>query len=113
MGNRIYIYGMSKEQNQTPPAAGSAAITIPVRTRTRSPAYPSIPLREALQQAEKIWTAQHKHAAHVDAVVTTMGFNKQTGDSLRAVSALSQYGLTKETGGGDSRNIALSDLALD
>lgn len=42
-----------------------------------------------------------------------MGFKKKTGPALRAVAALSQYGLTKETGSGDSRNIGLSDLALD
>jgi hypothetical protein len=86
---------------------------ITARSRTRSPNYPSMDLKTALDQTAKIWTAQHKHLANVDALLTTLGYSKKTGPAMRAVSALSQYGLTKETGAGDSRNIGLSELALD
>ena len=83
------------------------------RTRTRSPNYPSMPLTSALELAKKMWDAQHKHAAHIDSVLSLLGFTSMTGPAGRAVGALAQYGLTKENGAGENRTVALSDLALD
>src|SRR5207247_104530 len=57
-------------------------------------------------------SAQQKHSAHIETVLNTIGYSKKTGPSLRAISALSQYGLTRETGSADSRVIGLSDLAI-
>src|SRR6266705_3258942 len=88
-------------------------IVVTARRRTRSPAYPLFSLRQAADLAEKLWKAQGKHPAHVDSVVQTLGYTKQTGASLRAVAALGQFGLTKESGAHENRNIALSDLGLD
>src|SRR5689334_18163203 len=86
---------------------------VTARTRTRSPAYPLFSLRMAGDMAEKIWKAQGKHPANIDSVVKTLGYAKATGASLRAVAALSQFGLTKESGSHEHRSVALSDLGLD
>ncbi len=80
---------------------------------TRSPGYPSLSLRVALEKVQAIWNAQQKHSAHMEAVMTTIGYSKKTGPSLRAVSALHQFGLTRETGSVDSRMIGLSDAAIN
>jgi hypothetical protein len=66
-----------------------------------------------MEKAQAIWNAQQKHAAHIESVINTIGYSKATGPSLRAIAALAQYGLTKESGTGDSRTIALSDLAIN
>src|SRR6266567_279497 len=94
------------------PATPSATVP-PKSPRTRSPAYPSMSLRTALEKAQLIWNAQQKHPAHIETVINTIGYTKKTGPSLRAISALNQYGLTKETGSVDSRVIGLSDLAIN
>jgi hypothetical protein len=70
-------------------------------------------LRTALEKAQLVWNAQQKHPAHIETVINTIGYTKKTGPSLRAISALNQYGLTKETGSVDSRVIGLSDLAIN
>ena len=70
-------------------------------------------LRSALEKAQLIWKAQQKHPAHIETVINTIGYTKKTGPSLRAISALDQYGLTTETGRVDSRVIGLSDLAIN
>lgn len=70
-------------------------------------------LRTALEKAQLIWNAQQKHPAHIETVMHTIGYKKKTGPSLRAISALNQYGLTKETGSVDKRVIGLSDLAIN
>jgi hypothetical protein len=70
-------------------------------------------LRTALEKAQSIWNAQQKHSAHIEAVLTTIGYSKKTGPALRAIAALNQFGLTRETGSVDSRMVALSELAIN
>ena len=66
-----------------------------------------------MEKAQAIWNAQQKHSAHIETVMHTIGYKKKTGPSLRAISALNQYGLTKETGSADKRVIGLSESAIN
>ncbi|WP_254507838.1 hypothetical protein [Anatilimnocola floriformis] len=86
------------------------------KQRLRSPAYPSINLQEAIEKASVIYRHEKRHAVPVDVVVCEH-FGYETAASsggLRAVAALKQFGLlVEEDGGTESRQVRLSNLALD
>ncbi len=86
--------------------------TTPAKTRTRSPAYPVIPLGQAVELARKMWDSQRKHEAHIDSTLKALGYARH-GASLRIIAALGHYGLTEESGAGDQRKIRLSERAQD
>jgi hypothetical protein len=90
----------------------SSDIDKSINRRARSPAYPVISLRQALESARKVWDAQRKADAHIDSTLGAMGLAKH-GASLRLIAALGHYGLIEETGSGESRRIRLSALAQD
>jgi hypothetical protein len=85
---------------------------VPVK-RTRSPAYPAYSLPNAIDLARKLWNAQRKHEAHIDAALKALGYNSRNGAALRAIAALNHYGLIEEIGTGDDRKIKLSEGAQD
>ncbi len=84
----------------------------PTKPRGRSPAYPSMSLGDAIEKARILYNEANRHEIHLDAAIVKMGYSKRTGPSLRAVAALSQYGLITESGTKDDRKIRLSDRAL-
>jgi hypothetical protein len=84
-----------------------------VKRRTRSPAYPSFGLEEAIRKADILYEEEDRHQFPVDSMahhwetkVTSSGF-------LQAISALKQFGLLTDQGTGSSRRLRLSELALD
>ena len=79
----------------------------------RSPAYPVFSLKEGVAKTKRLWDAQKKHEAHIDSAIEVMGYSKKTGPSMRAISALIQYGLIVETGSKSDRRLKISDLAQD
>lgn len=82
------------------------------KPRGRSPAYPSMSLGDAIEKARILYKEANRHEIHLDAAIVKMGYSKRTGPSLRAVAALSQYGLITESGANNDRKIKLSDRAL-
>ena len=82
------------------------------KKRMRSPAYPVIPLGEALECVQKMWDSQRKHEAHIDSALKAIGYARH-GASLRIIAALNHYGLTEETGSKDDRKIRISEVAQD
>lgn len=83
-----------------------------IKRRARSPAYPAISLRQALELVRKVWEAQRKAEAHIDSTLHAMGYAKH-GASLRMIAALGHYGLIDESGSADSRKIRVSEIAQD
>src|SRR2546427_9092783 len=72
----------------------------PKKARTRSPGYPSIPLRTAIEKAVAIYAHEKKNPAHMDALAADLGLNAKSSSFLLAVSALKKYGLLEEVEGG-------------
>ena len=66
--------------------------------RVRSPNYPSISLRVAIDQLGKLGETIHTHSAPRDLVLSGMGFSGAHGTSLGALSALQKYGLLEREG---------------
>lgn len=76
--------------------------------RTRSPNYPSMSLREAVQKAGEIYRSQHTHGAPREVVAQSMGYNSLNGASATAISALMKFGLLD----GRGEDIKISALAM-
>src|SRR5690349_12858194 len=66
--------------------------------RVRSPNYPALSLREAIEKIHLVYRAQHTHGAPREVVVKGMGYTGLNGASSTAVSALSKYGLLTREG---------------
>jgi hypothetical protein len=81
--------------------------------RTRSPMYPFISLRKALERARDFYKAQHQHATPITAAVGVWEFAAKSSGGLQTVSALKQFGLmTESEDDTDARKVQLTDSAL-
>ncbi|MBS9719197.1 hypothetical protein JYU29_00680 [Tianweitania sp. BSSL-BM11] len=68
--------------------------------KMRSPRYPTIGLREALDKVRFVYDADHRNKIPKALVAQHMGYNGLNGKSLGVISAVSKYGLLD--GGRDS-----------
>src|SRR5690242_18308000 len=82
------------------------------KQRTRSPAYPSISLKEALPKASIIWNKALRHYVGVDDCVKFWGLDPNSGVGHSALSALKKYGLLEEQGRTNTREVKLTEFAI-
>ena len=82
------------------------------RNRTRSPAYPYIPLPAALEKAAVLWQVEGRHAAAVNVAMQHWGYKEESSTGYSCVAALKKFGLVDHEGMGDNRQVRLSGLAL-
>jgi len=78
----------------------------------RSPAYPFISLRKALDRAREFYARQKQHPAPTSAAVGTWNFREKSSGGLQTISALKQFGLMMENESGSTRYVKLTDDAL-
>ncbi len=76
--------------------------------RSRSPEYPAIGLKEALEKARRVYDKDHTNKISKQVMAAHMGYKSLNGNSLTILSALSKFGLIE--GRGDETQV--SDLAL-
>lgn len=82
------------------------------RSRTRSPAYPYIPLPAALEKAAVLWQVEGRHPAAVNVAMQHWGYKEDSSTGYSCVAALKKFGLVDHDGMGESRQVRLSGLAL-
>ncbi len=82
------------------------------RNRTRSPAYPYIPLPSALEKAAVLWQVEGRHPAAVNVAMQHWGYKEDSSTGYSCVAALKKFGLVDHEGMGDTRQVRLSGLAL-
>lgn len=82
------------------------------KPRPRSPEFPYISLREAITRVEQLFKAYTRHAARIKNLAQVWNFSAGSSSLLRNVAALKSYGLIDETGSGEERKIAISDLGM-
>lgn len=70
-----------------------------VKVKHRSPNYPAISLREAIERGRKIYKAENRAGCFRDQALRHMGYTSANGMSLTALSSLKKYGLFEEKGG--------------
>jgi len=66
--------------------------------KKRSPNYPSLTLREALDRGRKIYDSEHMHPAAKEVMLKDMGFAGANGASLTVFGALRAYGIVQQHG---------------
>lgn len=81
-------------------------------TRVRSPAYPSISLKEAVKKAENYYKKEGRNEAYLSVALTHWGYSATSGNGLKLVAALSSFGLVDVSGSGKNRKLKLSAAAL-
>lgn len=80
--------------------------------KERSPSFPFIPLRKAIERAQAMQAAHRKNPARPAVVGETWGYSPSSSGLVQTAAALKAYGLLEDVGRGGDRRIQLSDLAL-
>jgi hypothetical protein len=78
----------------------------------RSPAFPVIDLKKALERAEQFRLAEGKHSVPSASAKKAWNLGDDTVAGRRTIAALGYYGLFEYEGAGDNRKVRLSDNAL-
>jgi len=97
---------MSDEAENTAPA------TPPKRRQGRSPAYPFIALKSALDQARALYDAEGRYSAPLPPAFAAWGYGAKSSGGRQTVAALRYFGLIDVEGEGDNRKVKVSDDAL-
>lgn len=69
------------------------------RPRHRSPNYPAIGLPEAIDRVRRLYDADKRAGAPIDAALRHIGFTSRHGKALALISALRKFGLVEDSGG--------------
>jgi hypothetical protein len=69
------------------------------KSRQRSPNYPAIGLRAAIEKVRLLYDADKRAGAPIDAALKHMGFSKRHGQAMGVLSALKKFGLVEESSG--------------
>lgn len=78
--------------------------------RTRSPNYPRIGLRDAIERIEKLYKKERTHTTTREAIAEGLGYTSLNGSSMGLISTLRQYGLLVEES--DGLRVSQSAVAL-
>jgi hypothetical protein len=79
-------------------------------SRMRSPSYPSVPLKQAIDLVSKIHRSCRSNVITRENAVHEMGYSGLTGRSMKVLSALLQFGLLEKAGTGD---VKVTQRAVD
>lgn len=79
-------------------------------TKTRSPEYPAIGLKEAIEKARLVWSKDYQAKLPKKVMAEHMGYKSLSGASLPILSALAKYGLIE--GRGDETRISNRAVAI-
>ena len=79
------------------------------KPKHRSPNYPVIPLRKAIERIEALYVQYKRHLVPIGVAHEKWGYKAHSGAGNQAVAALRSYGLIDVSGDGESRQIKLSE----
>lgn len=86
------------------------AVEIDKPKKERSPSYPFIPLKKAVERLEALYANHKSQAARLVAVAPTWGYGSKSSGLLQTVAALKQFGLIEDLGSGEDRKVQITDL---
>jgi len=84
----------------------------PPRTKTRSPNYPALSLKTALERAREFYKAEGRNAANVAVAIQHWNFKAKSSGGIVTLAALKSFGLLSDEGSGNKRSVRLTELAL-
>jgi hypothetical protein len=79
--------------------------------KDRSPSYPFISLRKAVERAQALYDGHRKEPTRLATLGATWNYSPSSSGLQQTVAAMKQFGLVEETGSGPDRKIQISDLA--
>lgn len=82
------------------------------RSKQRSPSYPAIDLKSALDRARLLHRAEGKNRAAIDTILAHWGYKPGSGMGMVVAAALKKFGLLVDEGSASTRRARLSDQAL-
>lgn len=78
----------------------------------RSPSFPSIDLKAAIERARTFYQHEKRLPANVAVAAKHWGYSPQSSGGKLVLAALLSFGLMEDKGSGDQRQVKLTDLAL-
>src|SRR5688500_12996524 len=97
-------------------AKGPTTAKAPAAQKTkkhRSPLFPFIPLRKAVERIKTLHEREGRHASRFSVVTQHWGYRLKSSGGPQTLGALRQYGLvTVDDGSGVDRLVRLTDRAL-
>lgn len=82
------------------------------KNKDRSPAFPFISLKIAIERAKELYKEEKRAPAPVTVAVKHWGYKEKSSGGIQTIAALKYYGLLTDSGTGESRKVQLSDTAL-
>lgn len=79
----------------------------------RSPAYPAVNLEQAIVYARSIYDADRRNQVPVGVAIEHLGYTDGSSQGMRAIAALTQFGLLEQDGKKEDRRVRLTERALD
>lgn len=77
------------------------------RKKVRSPSFPAVDLREAVERGRTLYEAERRNAARPEIVVAHWGYSPKSSGGLQTIAALRAYGLLEGEGA-----VRLTDRAV-
>src|SRR5260370_30245038 len=75
--------------------------------------FPFINLEKALGSAKELFDADHKgREMTITSAFSVWGYSEKSSGGFQTIAALKMYALVKDSNGGDSRKVGLTDSAL-
>jgi len=90
----------------------TASTAPPKGKKNRSPSYPFIPLKKAIERTKEFWAKENRHPARIAVAVTHWKFGAKSSGGLLTVAALKQFWLLSDSGNGDDRQVQLTPEAI-
>lgn len=81
----------------------------PATTRRASPGYPTLDLRTAIERTLDLYKASPKHPVPLPVAAELWGFSPTSSSSKITAAALKRFGFVRDVGGGEGRQLALTD----
>ena len=91
------VYPLVHREDSMAQAQATQTAVEAKKARQRSPNYPAIGLRDAIEKVRLLHDADKRAGAPLDAALKHMGFSTRHGQAMTIVSALKKYGLVEET----------------
>lgn len=79
--------------------------------KERSPSFPFISLKKAIERAQTLYDNHRREPARVTSVAKSWGYGSKSSGLLQTVAALKQFGLVEDLGRGPDRKVQITELA--
>ncbi len=82
----------------------------PKSKKERSPSFPFIPLKKAVERTKTLLENHKREAARVSSIAASWEYGLKSSGLLQTIAALKQFGLIEDLGSGDERKVQVSEL---